>query len=263
MRSSDQGLVGHPSMIISHRHKFIYLKARKVAGTSVEVALAQHCGDEDIVTSVGAFNPNWDEEEYSHPGKKWQGYGRHLPLIPVRRRLGQKLWDTYFKFAVTRNPWDLVVSQYHWATRSGYGDAYERAVRRSLKRFWTYPLKVRKNFRILGTSLGRTLLQMDMLTFDFFARYMLRYYEPNDSFYFDRSGSVGLDFLIRYENLQDDYASVCERIGLPLSELPSLKTKSRPKRRHYSTYYDDRTRELVAKMYHRHIEHFGYRFEER
>ena len=57
--------------------------------------------------------------------------------------------------------------------------------------------------------------------------------------------------------------AVMRRIGLPLSELPSLKTKSRSKRRHYSTYYDDRTRELVAKMYHRHIEHFGYRFEER
>ena len=57
-------------MIISHRHKFIYLKARKVAGTSVEVALAQHCGDGDIVTPVGVFNPNWDEEEYAHPGGK-------------------------------------------------------------------------------------------------------------------------------------------------------------------------------------------------
>ncbi|MCH7728592.1 MAG: hypothetical protein IH991_19230 [Planctomycetes bacterium] len=103
---------------------------------------------------------------------------------------------------------------------------------------------------------------MDVVKFDFFVRHMLRYYPLNDRFYFDRSGSVGLDFLIRYENLQEDYASVCERIGLPLSELPSLKTKSRPERRHYSTYYDDRTRELVAKAYHRHVDHFGYRFEE-
>ena len=263
MRSSDQAPVGHPSMIISHRHKFIYLKPRKVAGTSVEVALAQHCGDDDIVTPVSAFNPDWDEEEYAQSGKKWRGYSRHSPLLPVRKRLGRELWDAYFKFAVTRNPWDLVVSQYHWATRSDYGDAYQGSVPRSLKRFWTHPLRVRKNFRMLGTNLVRTFLKMDAVTFDFFVRRMLRYYEPNDPFYFDRSGSVGLDFLIRYENLEEDYASVCERIGLPLSELPSLKTKSRLERRHYSTYYDDRTRELVAKMYHRHIEHFGYRFEER
>ena len=249
-------------MIISHRHKFIYLKARKVAGTSVEVALAQHCGDDDIITPIGAFDPKWDEDQYAHPGKKWRGYGRHLPLIPVRRRLGRKLWDAYFKFAVTRNPWDLVVSQYHWAIRMDDGNPYTGSVGRSLKRFWMNPGRVRKNFRALGASLARTHLKMDVVTFEFFVRHMLHYYEPNDRFYFDRSGSVGLDFLIRYENLQDDYKVVCARIGIPPSQLLSLKTKSRPERRHYSTYYDDRTREIVAKMYYRQIKHFGYDFEE-
>ena len=249
-------------MIISHRHKFIFLKPRKVAGTSVEVALAQHCGDDDIVTPIAKFDRKWDEDHYTHPGKQWPGYGRHATLRRVRKRLGRKRWDDYFKFAITRNPWDLVVSQYHWATRRDEGQPHKGAVGRSLKRFWTRPLRVRKNFKVLGANLARNILKMDVVTFEFFVTHMLRYYEPNDPFYFDRSGAVGLDFLIRYENLQSDYGSVCERIGLPRSELPSLKTKSRPEQRHYSTYYDDRTRELVAKMYHRHIEHFGYRFEE-
>ena len=249
-------------MIISHRHKFIFLKPRKVAGTSVEVALAQHCGDADIVTPIAKFDRKWDEDHYTHLGKQWPGYGRHATLRRVRKRLGREIWDDYFKFAITRNPWDLVVSQYHWATRRDEGQPHKGAVGRSLKRFWTMPLRVRRNFKVLGANLARTILKMDVVTFEFFVTHMLRYYEPNDPFYFDRSGAVGLDFLIRYEDLQSDYTSVCERIGLPPSELPSLKTKSRPERRHYSTYYDDRTRELVAKMYHRHIEHFGYRFEE-
>lgn len=249
-------------MIISHRHRFIFLKPRKVAGTSVEVALAQHCGEDDIVTPIGAFNPKWDENTYAHPGKKWPGYGRHATLKRVRKQLGGELWDDYFKFAITRNPWDLVVSQYHWATRRDDGRPYKGSVARSLKRFWTRPLRVRKNFRALGAGLARSFLKVDVVTFEFFVTHMLRYYEPNDPFYFDRSGAVGLDFLIRYEDLQSDYASVCERIGLPTSVLPSLKTKSRQERRPYSAYYDDRTRELVAKKYHRHIEHFGYRFEE-
>ena len=249
-------------MIISHRHKFIFLKARKVAGTSVEVALAQHCGDGDIVTPVGEFNPKWDEEEYDHPGTKRRGYGRHSTLIPVRRRLGRKLWDAYFKFAIVRNPWDLVVSQYHWATRGDDWHPFRRTVGASLNRFWRYPLRARRNVIALGASLARTFWKLEDVTFDFFVAYMLRYYPPNERFYFDRSGSVGLDFLIRYENLQNDYTSVCERIGIPPSQLPSLKTKSRSERQHYSAYYDDRTRELVAKAYHRHIEHFGYRFEE-
>lgn len=249
-------------MIISHRHKFIYLKARKVAGTSVEVALAQHCGDGDVVPPIGAFNPKWDEYEYDHPGKIWRGYSRHSPLISVRRHVGRTLWNSYFKFAVVRNPWDLVVSQYHWATRRHEENTKEGALGRSLKRFWTKPLLVRNNFRAFARSLARSFLGMDVVTFEFFVRHILRYYPPNDRFYFDRSGSVGLDFLIRYESLQDDYASVCTRIGIPPSQLPALKTRGRSERRHYSTYYDDRTRELVGKAYHRHVDHFDYRFEE-
>jgi hypothetical protein len=249
-------------MIISHLHKFIFLKPRKVAGTSVEVALARHCGDDDIVTPISAFNPKWDEDQYAHPGKKWPGYGRHATLRRVRKQLGQDLWDDYFKFTIIRNPWDLVVSQYHWATRTDEGNPYKGAVGRSLKRFWTKPHRVRKNFWALSASMARSFLRTDVVNFEFFVKHMLRYYEPNDRFYFDRSGSVEFDFLIRYEDLQDDFTSVCKRIGLPPSELPSLKTKSRQVRRHYSTYYNDRTRELVAKMYHRHIENFGYRFEE-
>ena len=249
-------------MIISHSHKFIFLKPRKVAGTSVEVALAQHCGEDDIITPIGAFDARWDEDQYAHPGRKWRGYGRHATLKRVRKKLGPEMWDDYFKFTITRNPWDLVVSQYHWATRMDDGDPYQWSVGRTLKRFWKNPTRVRKNFRELGTNLARTLLRTDVVSFDFFVRHMLRYYEPNDPFYFDRSGSVSLDFLIRYEDLQGDYTLVCERLGLPTTDLPSLKTKARQERQHYSAYYDDRTRELVAKMYHRHIEHFGYRFEE-
>ena len=57
--------VRQTSMIISHRHKFVFLKPRKVAGTSVEVALARHCGEEDIVTPIGTFDPEWDEDQYA------------------------------------------------------------------------------------------------------------------------------------------------------------------------------------------------------
>ncbi len=39
-------------MILSHRHKFVFIKGIKVAGTSAEIALSQLCGAEDIVTPV-------------------------------------------------------------------------------------------------------------------------------------------------------------------------------------------------------------------
>jgi hypothetical protein len=39
-------------MIVSHRHKFIFLKTKKTAGTSIELALSELAGPEDIVTPL-------------------------------------------------------------------------------------------------------------------------------------------------------------------------------------------------------------------
>ena len=78
-------------MIISHRHRFIYVKARKVAGTSVEVALAKHCGDADIVTPVGGFSPKWDEDEYERHRLRPATQVTRLPMTFSGRR-GTSLW---------------------------------------------------------------------------------------------------------------------------------------------------------------------------
>ncbi|MGY8779204.1 MAG: sulfotransferase family 2 domain-containing protein [Longimicrobiales bacterium] len=208
-------------MIISHRHKFIFLKPRKVAGTSVEVALGRHCGDEDIITPIGSFNAAWDQDDYVHRGKTWPGYTRHAPLKQVRAQIGSSIWDQYFKFSIVRNPWDLVVSQYHWATRAGASD---RTLVEALSRFLTRPTRLRRNLLIFGRWLG---FDVQKISFEFFATYMLGYYPLNRHYYFDHSGRVALDHVIRYENLESGFREVCELIGIPASDLPSLKSKLR------------------------------------
>jgi len=40
-------------MIISHKHKFIFIKTRKTAGTSIEIFLSQFCGKNDTLTPIG------------------------------------------------------------------------------------------------------------------------------------------------------------------------------------------------------------------
>jgi len=37
-------------VIASHRHRFVFVKTRKTAGTSLEIALSRHCGPDDVVT---------------------------------------------------------------------------------------------------------------------------------------------------------------------------------------------------------------------
>ena len=67
-----------------------------------------------------------------------------------------------------------------------------------------------------------------------------------------------LDFLIRFETLKEDFAKVCYKIGC--SDV-ILKNINISKHNHYSTYYDDESRDWVSKYFSRDIKMLGYRFE--
>ncbi len=74
----------------------------------------------------------------------------------------------------------------------------------------------------------------------------------------DPFGNV--DYIIRFENLADDFRAVCARLGIPDAPLPQY---NRSDREHYSKYYDTELRELIGKRFAPEIDRFGYAFEER
>jgi hypothetical protein len=92
-------------MIISHLHRFIFIKNAKTAGTSLEVFLAGHCGPDDIVTPIFPAVAG-------HVPRNHTGYWNHMLGAEIRAQVGAAVWLNYFTFCVERNPWDKVIS--HW-----------------------------------------------------------------------------------------------------------------------------------------------------
>lgn len=92
-------------MIVSHRHRFIFIKTRKTAGTSLEIFLSGLCGPDDVLTPIEPHQP-------PHQPRHHEGFINHMPAHEVRERVGQEVWRRYFKFCVERNPWDKTLSHF-------------------------------------------------------------------------------------------------------------------------------------------------------
>ncbi len=177
-------------MIASHAHRFVFIKTRKTAGTSIEIALSRHCGPDDVVTrisaedevlraaagGVGPQNDDTDPSSYAHMGAR-----RVIEVI------GRETWDDYFTFAVERNPFDVVASSYRYSARK---PTFEK----------TFAEFVRSR-RVARLALNERL-------------YRLR-------------GDVVVDRVYRYEQLPAAMADVSARLGIEL-DLPHAKQGTGP-----------------------------------
>lgn len=231
-------------MILSHAHKFIFLKTKKTAGTSAELALASICGPDDIVTPIAGkkdvATSGHQPRNFEIPAGErpwfWRikralrysdrnaglVYWNHMTAEQVRNRIGAKVFDGYRKVTIERNPWDREVSYYFWQYKKEKDrppfDAFVMTDK------WRTPVN---NFEI----------------------YSLK-------------NRIVADVVLRYESLAEDFNAFVDGLGIDNPpELPHAKNSFRPSdERDYRTFYTDETREKVAELYAREIAAFGYRF---
>jgi len=225
-------------LIISHAHKYIFLKSLKTAGTSVEAALSKYCESQDMVTPLEDYWFNRDERgEWVHSSMNSEGFFQHDSASEVRRKVGPEIWSSYFKFSIARNPWDRVVSLFSWEARNKPELKPARQLRHKLGVPFDESAETARLFR----------------------NFVAGAWSTNDHIYL-LDNQLCVDYMIRYESLSTGLAEVCRRIGIPDVELPRLKAGLRQQARPYVDYYDEASRNIVADRHRRDIELFGYRF---
>ena len=97
-------------MLVSHSHKFIFIKTKKTAGSTIEKIIVENFFDPKIDICTGSIKDKT-------PKTNIVSKSGHMPWQIAKKHVTDKQWNSYYKFAVERNPWDKVVSQYFWKTR--------------------------------------------------------------------------------------------------------------------------------------------------
>lgn len=216
--------------VLSEDYKFIFVPIQKVATTSL----------------VGAFLPlalgvRQVPRELIH----------FMPLVHISKRMLKDYRNNgYFVFTFVRNPFDRLVSNYGMQIRSN------------------------KNVTNKGfiNGVSRWLLHYSKdfyggMPFEEYAQIICQIPDSMANVHFmsqhklicDRRGRILVDYVGRFENVNEDFGKICKRIGVSLELKHHGKSKERSGM-NYQSFYVKKTQEIVRCRYEKDINIFGYEF---
>jgi len=207
-------------LIISRKHKFIFVAVPKTGTHSVRRALREQMGPDDL-EQVRLFV----DKHFPWPDLAKLEHG-HITLAQVRPFLGDEDFGSFFKFAFVRNPFDRFVSYCAFMTREI--GAFERD-----------PKGVMRHLLFRAPPMHHILFQ------------------PQHAFVTDREGELLSHAIGRVEEMQRSYDDICGRIGIPTAELEKANCS---RHGDYRQYYDQQLIDGVAKLYGKDLSLFGYDF---
>jgi hypothetical protein len=241
-------------MIISHRHRFIFVHVPKTAGTAISVYLSRYLGPMDIMigpwgtAAQYGVRPNLRALYYGarqSPDRMlkalWIGGLPQMVKAGLRARFGDGLWDhataaqieqfdprswdSYFKFCFVRNPFERVVSIYNWNYRKQ---------------------ESRPSFSEMLRRMEDGSLGIPGVGWDSWPLYT-------------KSDRIAVDFVGRQESLADDMKAVCGRVGIPF-DAARITSEKVNRAKDVRSFYGPGDRDRVERIFSKELEAFGYGF---
>ena len=231
--------------MICRAFECIFVHIPKAAGRSVEMYFMNRLNldrENEAHREQVLLNDNDD------PARGTQKLS-HLSAAEYVRcgHISQQDFDRYYKFSFVRNPWSRLVSEYRYRNFLSH---------RSFKDF--------------------VMNKLPEPGWDDKYRHVM----PQTEMLYDDNGHLLVDFVGKFETLQQDFDQVCEQLEFAESQLPHINSsdkKSRELRRKarnilhrnkesslrtYTDFYDEETREFVSALYQTDIENFDYSFSD-
>ncbi len=212
-------------MIISRGRGYIFVHIPKTGGTAFALAMEARAKADDIL--IGD-TPKAVKRRQRLKGVKTRGrLWKHSRLADIEGLVVREDFETLFTLTLVRNPWDRVVSYYHWLQGQGFD----------------HP----------AVGLAKTLGFADFVAHPH-TRASL-HSAPYGSYMTDSTGVEHCDLFVRIEEFAADIAPFENHLGFKL-DLPVANTSARD--RDWRTYYDENTARIVSQVCAVDIARFGY-----
>ena len=207
-------------MIVSHAKQFIFFAVPKTGTHALRELLSLHKGPEDWEQQI-LFGQQ--QSPIAEIAKIQHG---HISVQQIAPHFDQASWQGYFKFAIVRNPFDRFISICFFLNRKN-------------PLFLETPLQWMKSAIIAPQFRARVLVRPQYLQLS------------------HAQGNTAMDYVGRYEMLQDSVDEICDRLQI---ESRLLQKKNASQHQQYREYYDQELKSAVASFYAQDLKRFNYSF---